>query len=144
MNTTGWLKGLQVTGDGAGIVSHAGVALVRALADNIGLTAGLSRALASRRLLQRGEHADVAPLGEAVVDRLPGPELLGHLPPLAAGTEPPDDALKLFAQVLREGAVPSDRQERLYQFPLIIAQFTSRHLSVLPARRDARVRIRPY
>ena len=51
MNTTGWLKGLQVTGDGAGIVSHAGVALVRALADNIGLTAGLSRALASRSRL---------------------------------------------------------------------------------------------
>ncbi len=48
-------------------------------------------------LHQRGEHADVAPLGEAVVDRLPGPELLGHLPPLAAGTEPLDDALKLFA-----------------------------------------------
>ncbi len=29
MNTTGWLKGLQVTADGTGIVSHAGVALVR-------------------------------------------------------------------------------------------------------------------
>ncbi len=42
MNTTGWLKGLQVTADGMGIVSHAGVALVRALADNTGLTAGLS------------------------------------------------------------------------------------------------------
>ena len=27
MNTTGWLKGLQVTADGTGIVSHAGVAL---------------------------------------------------------------------------------------------------------------------
>ena len=51
MNTTGWLKGLRVTGDGTGIVSHAGVTLVRALADNMGLTAGLSRALASRRLL---------------------------------------------------------------------------------------------
>ena len=100
--------------------------------------------LGDHPLHQRGEHADVAPLGEAVVDRLPGPELPGHLPPLATGTEPPDDALKLFAQVLWEGAVPSDRQERLYQFPLIIAQFTSRHLSVLPARRDARVRIRPY
>jgi hypothetical protein len=34
-----------------GIVSHAGVALVRALADSIGLTAGLSEALASDRLL---------------------------------------------------------------------------------------------
>ena len=34
MNATGWLKGLQVTADGTGIVSHAGVALIRALADN--------------------------------------------------------------------------------------------------------------
>jgi Transposase DDE domain group 1 len=51
VKTTGWLKGLRVTGGGTGIVSHAGVALVRALADNTGLTSGLSRALASRRLL---------------------------------------------------------------------------------------------
>ena len=51
MNTTGWLKGLRVTADGTGIVSHAGVALIRALSDNIGPTAGPSRALASRRLL---------------------------------------------------------------------------------------------
>jgi len=51
VHTTGWLKGLRVTAGGTGIVSHAGVALVRALADNTGLTAGLSHALASRRLL---------------------------------------------------------------------------------------------
>ena len=51
MNTTGWLKGLRVTADGTGIVSHAGAALARALADNIGLTTGLSKALASDRLL---------------------------------------------------------------------------------------------
>jgi hypothetical protein len=51
VNTTGWLKGLQVTADGTGIVSHAGATLIRALADNIGLTAGLSKALASDRLL---------------------------------------------------------------------------------------------
>jgi hypothetical protein len=43
VNTTGWLRGLRVTADGTGIVSHAGVALVRALADNIGLTAGMSQ-----------------------------------------------------------------------------------------------------
>jgi hypothetical protein len=29
VHTTGWLKGLQVTADGTGIVSHAGVALIR-------------------------------------------------------------------------------------------------------------------
>jgi hypothetical protein len=47
-HTTGWLKGLQVTVDETGIALHAGMALVRALADNTGLTAGLSMALASR------------------------------------------------------------------------------------------------
>ena len=51
MKTTGWLKGLEVTAGGTGIVSHAGLALLRALSDGTGLTAGLSRALASGRLL---------------------------------------------------------------------------------------------
>ena len=51
VHTTGWLKGLQVTADGTGIVSRAGVALIRTLADNTGLTPGLSQALASRRLV---------------------------------------------------------------------------------------------
>ncbi len=51
MNSTGWLKGLRVTGGGTGVVSHAGVTLIRGLADKTGLTGGLSEALASRRLL---------------------------------------------------------------------------------------------
>jgi hypothetical protein len=49
VNTTGWLRGRQLTADGTGIVSHAGVALIRALADNIGLTAGLSKAAGGKR-----------------------------------------------------------------------------------------------
>ena len=68
MNTTGWLKGLQVTGDGTGIVSHAGVALVRALADKTGLTAGLSKALASRRLLVHDRGRVLADLARAIAD----------------------------------------------------------------------------
>ena len=36
MNVTGWPKGLEVTADGTGIVSHAGLALIRALADKRG------------------------------------------------------------------------------------------------------------
>ena len=51
MNVTGWPRGLEVTAGGRGIVSHAGLVLVRALADKTGLTGGLSAALASRRLL---------------------------------------------------------------------------------------------
>jgi hypothetical protein len=49
VNVTGWSRGLEVTADGEGIVSHAGLALLRGLADKAGLTAGLSRALAGAR-----------------------------------------------------------------------------------------------
>ena len=38
MNLTGWSKSLEVTGDGAAIVSHAGLAVLRLLADKTGLT----------------------------------------------------------------------------------------------------------
>src|SRR3974390_2434077 len=62
------MKGLQVTADGTGIVAHSGVALVRALADNIGLTAGLSRALASRRLLVHDRGRVLADLACAIAD----------------------------------------------------------------------------
>jgi hypothetical protein len=65
---TGWLKGLQVTADGTGIVSHAGVALIRGLADNTGLTAGLSRALASDRLLVHDRGRVLADLACAIGD----------------------------------------------------------------------------
>ena len=97
MNTTGWLKGLQVTADGTGIVSHVGVALLRGLSDNIGLTAGLSKALASRRLLVHdrgrvpagyrwldvtGDGRGSPPEGDRVTFRGPAPSFR----PRAAGT----------------------------------------------------------
>ena len=47
MNATGWSRGLEVTGGGTGVVSHAGLALLRQLADRAGLTCGLSAALPS-------------------------------------------------------------------------------------------------
>jgi hypothetical protein len=68
VKTTGWLKGLEVTADGTGIVSHAGVALLRALSDRTGLTAGLSRALASDRLLIHDRGRVLADLACAVAD----------------------------------------------------------------------------
>ena len=42
MNLTGWSKGLDVSAGGEGIVSHAGLALLRQLADKTGLADGLS------------------------------------------------------------------------------------------------------
>jgi len=68
VKVTGWLKGLEVTADGTGIVSHAGVVLVRALADNVGLTAGLSKALATDRLLVHDRGRVMADLACAIAD----------------------------------------------------------------------------
>jgi len=68
VNSTGWLKGLRVTGGGTGVVSHAGVTLIRALADNSGLTGGLSEALASRRLLVHDRGRVLADLACAIAD----------------------------------------------------------------------------
>jgi hypothetical protein len=51
VNDTGWSRGLEVSGGGQGVVSHAGLALLRHLADKTGLTGGLSRALATPRFL---------------------------------------------------------------------------------------------
>ncbi len=43
---TGWAAGLVVSGDGKNLVSHAGAAALRLLADRTGLTGALSAALA--------------------------------------------------------------------------------------------------
>jgi hypothetical protein len=45
---TSWSSGLSVTGDGAGVVAHAGSAGLRLLADRTGLTGAFSAALARR------------------------------------------------------------------------------------------------
>ena len=68
MNSTGWQKGLQVTAGGTGVVSHAGLALLRALADNTGLTGGLSRALVSDRLVVHDRGRVLADLACAIGD----------------------------------------------------------------------------
>jgi hypothetical protein len=68
MKATGWLRGLEVTAGGTGIVSHAGLALLRALADKTGLTGGLSKALASDRLLVHDRGRVLADLACAIAD----------------------------------------------------------------------------
>jgi hypothetical protein len=68
VNVTGWSRGLEVTGGGAGVVSHAGLALLRHLADQTGLTGGLSRALATARILVHDRGRVVADLACAIAD----------------------------------------------------------------------------
>jgi len=68
VKVTGWSQGLDVTADGEGVVSHAGLALLRRLADQSGLTGGLSEALASPRLLIHDRGRVVADLACAIAD----------------------------------------------------------------------------
>ena len=67
-NVTGWSRGLEVSGGGTGVVSHAGLALLRHLADKAGLTGGLARALASARLLVHDRGRVLADLACAIAD----------------------------------------------------------------------------
>ena len=49
MQHNGWDHALKVTADGAGLVGHGGGVLLRKLADQCGLTAGLGAAMAQER-----------------------------------------------------------------------------------------------
>ena len=76
MKRTSWWQGLSVTADDAGVVPLAGSVAVRLLADRVGLTDGLSAALARRGFSPghaRGQvWVDVAVMltagGEAIAD----------------------------------------------------------------------------
>jgi hypothetical protein len=68
VNVTGWSRGLEVSGGGQGVVSHAGLVLLRHLADKVGVTGGLSRALASPRILVHDRGRVLADLACAIAD----------------------------------------------------------------------------
>ena len=76
MKRTSWSHGLSVAADGTGVVPLAGAVAVRLLADRVGLTEGLSMALARRGFVpvhDRGQvWEDVATMlaagGEAIAD----------------------------------------------------------------------------
>ena len=81
MNVTGWSRGLEVTGGGRG--AHAGLALLRHLADKTGLAGGLSRALATPRILVHDRGRVVTDLACAIADgaRVISVSLAAGLPP---------------------------------------------------------------
>ena len=62
MKLTGWSQGLSVTADATGVIPLAGAAAVRLLADRVGLTDGLARALVRRRFVPAHDR------GRALVD----------------------------------------------------------------------------
>ena len=86
MKRTSWSAGLTVSGDGTGVVAHAGRAGLRLLADRTGLTTALSAALARRSFSPRHDRGQVvtdlavmiADGGEAIADI----DVLRHQSPL--------------------------------------------------------------
>ena len=97
MQDTRWDHGLKVTGEGEGLVGHAGAVLLRKLADRAGLTAALGSALARKGkfpLVDRG----VALVSMAVAIALGATSmtditLLAHHGPVL-GPEPSDTTVR--------------------------------------------------
>jgi hypothetical protein len=97
MQDTQWDRALKVTGEGEGLVGHAGAVLLRKLADQAGLTAALGPALArSRRfpLVDRGialvSMAVAIVLGATSMNDI---TLLAHHAPVL-GAEPSDTTVR--------------------------------------------------
>ena len=97
MDDKRWDHGLRVTGEGDGLVGHAGAVLLRKLADQAGLTAGLGSALA---------RAGKFPL----VDR--GVALVSMAVAIVLGATSMSDIALLAHQELVLGAAPSDTTVR--------------------------------
>jgi hypothetical protein len=97
MQDTGWDHALKVTGDGEGLVGHAGAVLLRKLADQAGLTAALGSALARAGkfpLVDRGialvSMAAAIALGATSMSDI---ALLAHHAPVL-GAEPSDTTVR--------------------------------------------------
>lgn len=97
MDDTRWDHGLTVTGEGQGLVGHAGAVLLRKLADQAGLTAALGRALARKGkfpLVDRGvvlvSMAVAIVLGATSMSDI---TVLAHHAPVL-GSEPSDTTVR--------------------------------------------------
>jgi Transposase DDE domain group 1 len=90
VQATNWASRVEVTTDGAGVVGHAGAALLRELADRVGLTTALGwRGPGARR-----RHPDAAVLRDLAVLLADGGDCLSDLAVLR-------DQPELFGPVAR-------------------------------------------
>ena len=124
MHITGWSKNLEVSADGQGVVSHAGLALLRQLADKTGLTGGLSKALATRRLLIHDRGRVMTDLACAIAD---GSEVISDFRVMA-------DQEELFGLVASVPTVWRTLNETAGGGPRALARITK---AVNAARRQA-------
>lgn len=107
MKHSSWSAGLSVTGDGVGVVAHAGSVGLRLLADRVGLTTELSRAMVRRSFVpvhDRGRVlVDVAVMladgGEAIADI----DVLRHQGPVLGPVASPPTVWRALDEVTSSG-----------------------------------------
>jgi Transposase DDE domain group 1 len=87
VNRRGRLETVEVTADGEGFCSQAGALLLVNLADRLGLTEGLSKALAGTRE-RRSAHDDGEILRDLIVTLVQGGEHLSDLAALSRSARP--------------------------------------------------------
>jgi cytochrome c1 len=97
MKDTSWAHALEVTADGSGLVGHAGAVLLRQLADRLGLTAALDKALTVKGTfpqLSRGMVLVSTAIAIALgATAMAGIEVLGQLAPVL-GPAPSDSTVR--------------------------------------------------
>ncbi|ELP65801.1 hypothetical protein STRTUCAR8_01974 [Streptomyces turgidiscabies Car8] len=123
------LKELRGDDHARRVVMRAGNGRVHADQAEIDVVAG--RRLGDHRFHEGLEDFVTRPRPEPVIDRRPGAVALRHIPPGAAGTEPPHHRVEVAAQVRNRSERPQ-RQVRLDQLPLGIGQITTSHATGLP------------
>jgi Transposase DDE domain group 1 len=97
MNATRAARRVRVTGDGRGVAGHAGALLIAELADRVGLTRGLSAAMAHTRQ-RRSAHDPGVVLAQLAVSLADGGDCLSDVAVLRNQPE-------LFAQVASDPTV---------------------------------------
>ena len=102
MKPTAGVGTVEVTADGEGLVSHAGVALLVELADRVGLTGALSDAVSRSALSGGGTVSSVIASERSVVPKPLAARTRMLLRPSASGT-----SVKLKAPVGEAMVVPS-------------------------------------
>lgn len=84
----------------------------------------------------RVEHAAGSPSPEVGVDRLPGPEPFGQVPPRRSGLEDPHQTVEHQSTILGRatGLGPGHGKERFQQLPFLIANLMTLHRDGPPCR----------
>lgn len=116
VDVTAWFKGLSVEVGGRGVVSHVGSALLRLVADRVGLTSALSEALARPGFWPVHDRGRVlADLAVAIADgarTISEIDVLGHQGELFGSVASDTTVWRTLEEITRPGWARSPQRGR--------------------------------